>query len=393
MKRTLALILACLMLIPLAACSKPEDGTSDTAPSSEATETAPPEAATPADEALAHLGERDFKGRDFHILHSTDCWEFYREDYTGELMNDEIVDRNRELEERYDITITAEKLVETDGSDGGNHALSSRIREESLAGIPSFQAFSDGSYFLIRLAQDGLCYNLLQMPNMDLSRPYWDQYSIETFTIYGNLSFVMGSLTLNNLANTAAIFFNREMAEDLGVPDLFEMVWNGTWTIDRMTEYCALATGDKDGNGKIEYDGDDTWGCIFNHLEVTSIFAFGLGYTYSHRGEDGSIVLDMMSERDLAACDSAFKLAPYSILAVNWLDYGINHMSGDASSIFNSGRALFLHQTVRGDMTNTACEYGILPQPKYDEAQENYITSSYHAGSGCVAVQIGRAHV
>ena len=37
-------------------------------------------------------------------------------------------------------------------------------------------------------------------------------------------------------------------------------------------------------------------------------------------------------------------------------------------------------------MTNAGCDYGILPQPKFDEAQKNYLTTSYHAGSVCVAV-------
>ncbi len=382
MKRAIILFLTAALLLPLAACSGKTPDKQDTADPSSETSAPMPKTASAADEALAHLGERDFDGANFHILCLSGSFEFDQEETTGELMNDEVYARNRTLEARYGVEITAEDLIE-------NHAgrpLSDRVRLDSLASNPSYQVVSSATVYLIDLAKDGLCFHLPDMPWIDLDQPYWDQNSIDAFTIADSLYFVMGSVTLLNMSQTLALFVNRDLAEDLSIPDLYEMVWNGTWTIDRMTEYCERAMSDRDGTGKMEFDGDDTWGAVFAHPQYAEVMMTGLGYHYTRRDENGNFVLDLMNENNLVLFDHVSKLRDTCVLACNWVNYGPHALDADGKYIFYEGRALFLHHMVSVDMTTTACNYGILPQPKFNEEQEKYLTSSFHAGSTCVAV-------
>ena len=62
------------------------------------------------------------------------------------------------------------------------------------------------------------------------------------------------------------------------------------------------------------------------------------------------------------------------------LFFGSADPDGDTTNLFKSGRALFLGYNRLGsfdDMRDMTDEVGILPYPKFDEAQENYISSSH----------------
>jgi hypothetical protein len=380
-KKALLLLLAALMVLPLAACGEKP---AETAP---VTEKDPDRPLSPAEQVLARFPKKDFDGASYHVLWSAgNMFEFYAEETTGEILNDEIFERNAMIEEYYDVLVTGEALGETYA--GGNTHLTRRVRSDSLAWECAYQVIGDHPIFADGMARDGLFYNLYDMPWIDFNQPYWDPYAAETYSFANRLYFTVSSYVLSNYADVHCLYFNKKMADDLAIPDMYEMVWAGEWTLDRMVEYSTRGYRDMDGNGRVDfYNTTDTWGTVFWHPQRYPIFLTGLGYTYSHKDEDGNFVLDIENEENLRIAEEARKLYPSSVQSGNWESVGEpgRLLSEIGDFLFYDNNALFLFEMVRRDMTD-APEYGILPLPKLNEEQENYITSTFLPG--CIMVPV-----
>ncbi len=376
------LFLSAALLLPLLSCAKdptPSDTSVTDTPESE-TEYVPETEAPPlsqADVALAHLEMRNYEGKDFHIIQSVAYWEFDVADLTGSLLNDEIYERNQVIEDRYNVVITAEKL----GQAAGNTQVSERILADSMTGDDTFLLVGDSPYFMSPDSQAGLYADFHRLPYIDLDAPYWDSHAVDTFTVAGKLYFINGSYTLSNKGSASILYWNRDLATDLNIPNLYDVVWEGTWTSDRMLEYCQLATFDLDGNGK--QDLTDSWGLLVGHPEIYVGFPVGMGFTMTTRDDAGNVVVDL-SERNVSVIDACNKIGDYSVIGNNYVRlWRKNGIGIDGDFVFNGQHALFEIGSA-GTVPNVDFSFGVLPHPKLNEEQENYIsTSHFYAGSCC----------
>ncbi|MBQ8401917.1 MAG: hypothetical protein IJX14_08310, partial [Clostridia bacterium] len=182
MKKSLLIFLAMLLAAGTVSCgSKPaEETTAETA-----AETVPE---TAAETELTFEAE-DFGGIDFTFFgfepHSKD-WvantysEAFAEGENGEVINDAIFRRNMKVEELYNIRIHA---LGTDRSQIGPEAL-----QMILAGDDVYQVVNvSGSTASTLLNQPDALYDLLDIATLDLTNPWWDSNSADSFTINGRL--------------------------------------------------------------------------------------------------------------------------------------------------------------------------------------------------------------
>ncbi len=378
-KTALLLLLSAALLLPLLSCAKDPTPSGPSGASVSDTASAPETEAPPlskADQALAHLPERDFDGRNLNIIQSAAFWEFDVSDLNGELLNDEIYERNQVIEERYGVTITREKV----GQMSGATLLTDRIRTESMTGDATFQLVGDGAYFMSIDLRSGLYADFHRLPYIDLDAPYWDSHAVDAFTVAGKLYFINGSYTLSNKGSARVMFWNRDMAEDLNIPDLYDVVWDGKWTSDLMLEYCQIATYDVDGDGSQSF-ADDRWGVVYEHPENYVGFPIGMGYTLTTQDDTGNIVVDT-NERNVRVIEVCEKIAAYSVMGNDWFRLK-NGIGGYAGFIFDEQRALFRDGRA-GGVPDVDFSFGVLPNPKLNEDQQNYIsTSHYYSGANC----------
>ncbi len=380
-KTALLLFLAAALLLPLLSCAKDPTPSGPSGASVSDTASAPETEVPPlskADQALAHLPERNFDGKNFNIAQSVAFWEFDKEDLTGELLNDEIYERNQVIEDRYGVTITAEKH----GQASGSTQLTDRILADSMTGDASIQLVGDGALFMSADLRSGLYANLLTLPYLDLDAPYWDSRAVDTFTIYGKLYYINGSYNLSNKGSAYVLYWNRDLAADLDIPDLYGVVWEGKWTSDLMLEYCQRATYDLDGDGQMSLT-EDQWGILHGHPENYFGFAVGMGYTLTTTNDSGEIVVDL-DERNVSVLEACDKIADYSVVGWNWLNLrrrnGINNY---ANYLFAENHMLFMDGSA-GSVPNVDFSFGVLPAPKLDEEQTDYISiSHFYGGSYC----------
>ena len=333
-------------------------------------------------EILPDLPDRTFGGEDFCVLqlslgegHIHSFFEYDAEELTGELLNDAIYNRNLAIESRYDVTISAEDA----------NTPQSRLTKDVKAGDASYQAVADWPTRMASLSAEGALYNLRTVPWIDLEKPWWDGNAAEAYSVRGKQYLTTGDYVLYDKQRILIFFFNRDMADSLGIPSLYDSVWEGEWTVDKMNGCVALGTSDLNGDGKLDCM-DDSFGMLSGSYTYMPYLLFGMGCTYSARDGDGGYALNICTEHTVDAIESLSE-SFYGDNTIWW--EGVSGRTDGMWHIFEEGRGLFFHevsQVIR--LMDMDQHYGLLPQPKFDEEQEYYMTGGQSDYSAALGVPI-----
>jgi hypothetical protein len=139
-----------------------------------------------------------------------------------------------------------------------------------------------------------------------------------------------------------------------------------------MIEICENVATDLDGDDMIN-TGEDLWGALGQDDPVYYLFN-GAGLKFAHIDDDGYIAYDYGDEDSVLTLDYIFN----EIIYADWYGHTIHRTDASSgpsnSKMFKAGNALFSFDCVKGVLGLRDMEenYGILPVPKYDAAQENY---------------------
>lgn len=192
--RTICLLLACLVLLPLVACGKSEETPEATieAPVGEATTSAGGDAVTEnTDNADAlydcfYLEPVDFGEEEVTLLYWSDREheEFYVESQTGDLVNDAIYMRNQTVEERLGINFA----YATEKGDASNEkTFAAKVNTSISAGDHAYDLVAAHSYTIGLCATQDLLYNLSDIEYVDFEKPWWPDKLIGQATINDKL--------------------------------------------------------------------------------------------------------------------------------------------------------------------------------------------------------------
>ena len=193
------------------------------------------------------LPEMDFNGESFRILdfptYTNAHANLVEAEETGDVVIDAIYRANANVEERFNVAfdeIVCEGYVEAlkmmrnsvqSGSDDYDFVL--------ITDRDAFATAMEGKYF----------YAFDELPHVNLDKAYWDQSLRKTLSMGNRLYFTYGANMLSVNDFSCIMLFNKRIAEDLGLGNIYQLVRDGKWTIDKMTEMAKAATKDMDGNG------------------------------------------------------------------------------------------------------------------------------------------------
>jgi hypothetical protein len=387
-KQILSLFLAFLTIaqISLTACSNTgsaEEQPGGTAPSANQNADA---AKDPAETRIdPGLPEKDFGGYEFRMLGkgtSNSHWksmDLTAEELTGDAINDAVFQLNLNVAEKYKVNFV--EYAVSDYFNQGKEFTTSVLANADDYDMAALKPDGVVSSFI----SNGYVVELGTVPYMNLSQPWYDQNMIRQMSIGGKLYLVMGDmLTMDNDA-IGAVFFNKKLAGNYQLENLYTMVDEGRWTIDKMTAFAETAAQDINGDGVMK-PMDDVWGAL---TEYSTTFALnsGAGVTMISKNECDLPILTAGDEQYTNMYEKVLKLQN------NW-DIALYAESVGGYSdvwaecldvIFESDRALFNicwmnRASLFRDMET---DFGIIPLPKYDEAQDGYhsFVSMYCANS------------
>lgn len=316
------------------------------------------------------IGSFDFGGAEFSILtRYTPLFYPYMDvqEETGDVLNDAVYRRNRTLEERFKFVLSEQYYDYTiEGNDYPRQFL--------LAGDDTYDMYIGRCVHMFNYAAEGMIVPVESIPYINPDKPYWNDQLYSDLEVQGAHYFAIGDFNISALDFTHTMLFNKDMAADYQVENLYELVRQGKWTYDKFAEIAKLAVHDLDGN--TEMNELDQYGYTSLVKQVMPGFWIGAGVVTINKDNEGAFVYNAMSDDKLI---SVFQ----KIYEITWND-NIWHRNienyaaatNDAElNLFKEGHAMFTNAScfqITNMMRDAEVEFGILPYPKYDEDQVNY---------------------
>lgn len=374
-KKILALLLAALLTASaMTACGESEVETNDTTAVDTTTSVA--DDATVGETTRAQiqdgLPDKDFGGRDFHLLTRALFYDdFMPEDMTGEAVNDALYTRNAKIMEKYNITLSyvAPECEWGSSANDWNQNLESSV----MAGDGAYDLVAGYAATLPNIVTKNILLNWHDVPYVNLNQPWWSERVSEALTVNGKLFLLTGDYSLSLWDNMFGFLFNKQVALDYGIEDLYELTRSGNWTMDKLKEITTTVSRDANGDGK--WDENDVYGMISNWSTSIDSFQITCQMGIVSHTDDGGLEITMMSEKAVDILDRVVDLYNASHGAYSYSD------GGDYTTynnMFSNNQALFyaiFFDTIT-DLRDMETDFGILPYPKLNEAQADYASTS-----------------
>ncbi|MBR4186223.1 MAG: hypothetical protein IKQ87_10670 [Clostridia bacterium] len=371
MKRTLAILLAMLLLF--ASCangSGPEssgDGAGEGTPTdpSAAAETVPEteEPALPEPDLPADL-KFDGATFTFGVVDNPNAKNaIVMEEVTGEVLNDAQYDAINLVNEALGVTV--QEYVMT----SGYPALNS-LTPIIAAGDDAIQVANVFCVDATGLLSGGYVLGYENIPYIDLSKPWWDQGANESLTLAGIRYAAIGDLSISTHDLTYVLLFSSALIDQNSLENPYSLVFEGKWTMDKMKSMCEAVLLDANGNGT--RDEEDVYGYLSAVKMVLPSFWIGAGVKSMEFDETGTPVLTMADEK----FNSVFE----KIYAMTYDNDAWIKVSEDSDvplenrTRFSTNHSLFLDCSLFwvAALREMETDFGIIPYPKYDENQQNY---------------------
>jgi len=254
-----------------------------------------------------------------------------------------------------DLPGQIKKLVKA--GDGAIDAVTVRLRNlGDLASTNNLVEFSHLSY-------------------VNLEAPWWDSNCVSDLSIANKVFGVASDMTLMDKDSTTAMVFNKQMQADYGIENLYGLVNDGKWTLDRLLELCKLVSVDVDGNGI--FDDKDSYGLLYQR-DTMSSFLSGCGEFIGGKDENDLPILTLNTPKALEVLDKLYDILydeRYCFHVMKFFDSTSIGFTDGMNMMFQDDRGLFMWIRM-ADVENLRTmdtDFGILPIPKYNEAQANYL--------------------
>ncbi len=297
--------------------------------------------------------------------------EPYLYETTDSVIDEAVERRNREIEEKYGVTIKARPV------DDVYTTLSAELQAADANNADAAMPFVPAC---ATLAQGGYLYDLREFQEggyLDLSMPWWDKNATESFSIADKVYFSISDMSIMQKIVSFCVMFNKDLLKTKYPElDLYEEVKNNTWTIDKMLEISREFTYESDGVDGLTYD--DNWGFVAANNDALMLYLSSGARLITKDADDIPILSLGVDERSINIAQSVLTMleekGTWNILAEDIpLDQDrwnkVVKIMGESKALFRS-TAFSAVKKVRAYDAN----FGLIPYPLLDETQDNYYT-------------------
>ena len=302
-----------------------------------------------------------FDEAEFKILHYGNTAKDFHDAYiwadnvTGGAIGDAVADRNRLVEEQYDVVIAAEEC----------NPMEEALKRQQ-AGQCDYDLIYEWGSRSISAALDGMLYDFHELDYIDFENSWWSPRATESLTIADRMFIATNMISMNSVSWAGMQFFNKGMMDKLNLTYPYEYVQSNTWTCDVMFDMMNEAEEDVNGDGEMNIE--DQYGGFGVNLSGILYAAPSvqqesdgsytvIGYTEQmiSRYNEYSRKLDNVSNSDYYDFfDEVDTTVDPSIhIAVRKTVFGEDH------ALFMSGSI-----DMTKEQTNMKSDYGVVPNPK-----------------------------
>lgn len=293
---------------------------------------------------------------------------------TGESVNDAIYERNRLIEQIYDIRFECDTdlWINTWGY----------LERQVQSGDSSETAY-DLIMLICRNAYAATMNNYLRdyddLEYIDLDKEYYFKDLNSQFSMGNKTFFAYGAESINALGQANCLVFNKKMVTDNNFGNLYDMVNQHTWTYDAMFTMATNVLDDRNGDGKYVL-GEDVLGFIGDYDLTIPAAWVSAGTPLIAKDEDDNPFYYAEGNRHFL---DVFQMA-LDQFASN--SCAVFTSGDDKEEIFSSGKALFYCGVVchLATIKSMDSDYGVVPFPMFDESQSQYYSRLVDGWIHCV---------
>ena len=327
--------------------------------------------------------EYDFGGYEVTILVSGN---YQNNDFKGDVESEDVVEqaqyrRNAEVEHQYKVKISHDNKIAFGSQKDSTGTAFTIFNEMYTAESYDYDFGTVGTYNAGSCAYYGLFTDLNSLPHVDLTKDWWSQSANEQFEINGKMFFTTGDFTLCENRVVHLIVFNKTMlAERDNLESPYDLVRAGKWTWDVLSQQVKTVSEDLDGNDVMNEK--DRYGCM-TWADAYSAAVASVGSQIATVNDSGELELTLMNDRTVSIVDKYSKIIFDTNTCFDY-QYGCAQSTWDTNrwGMFSGGQVLYYlaSAAIPGQMRTYDVNFGIIPYPKLDEAQENYssLTAAYH---------------
>jgi len=321
------------------------------------------------------IPDTDFEGEEFRVLGIDPATynmalDFDIEEETGDVLLDSIYRRNRMIEEKYNVKFAPSYLAEY------SHTTT-QIKNLVLAQSDEYEMIMLINRDAFSSALAGYLTPLKDIPHIDITQPWYHSGLNDQFAIKGKMFFAYTDECLNMYSQTLAVLFNKKLIADYDFESPYKYVNDGVWTMDKFHEMALSVINDLNGDG--EFDENDVHGVIGEGDMFYPSFWIGSNVrTVTINSDKVPEFTAPSDEKLLGILDKLYSWVITdgfyfdSFTEFGWVEpsrvKGSLHFSQDMSMFRVGVLASVL------DLRNMDADFGILPLPKYDDAQKDYIS-------------------
>ncbi len=181
----------------------------------------------------------------------------------------------------------------------------------------------------------------------------------------------MGELGQTMISGAFVMFFNKTMFDTFynGEVNLYQVVNEGEWTIDKMISLCEPVYQDANGNGQA--DEGDIFGHYFTNTQTLGADSFfgASKLEYLKKGDDGVYFYNAASERMITFTEKMHRL-----LFEDNNTLRLPYNNDEIMDTMKADQTIFVTWMLSGVdlLRDMESDFGIIPMPKLDNLQDQY---------------------
>ena len=376
LKRILISVMAAASLFAFASCKEAKNDVTVKPSANEETATT---ATTTEDGEIdyeALLSDNYYEGYNYRILvRKGYLSKQYLEEDSEDNVESAIYRRNKEVEEKYGVTITA--------SESSSAGYETDALNTILAGDDAYDIIFSHSRAAFTYAVQGAAYNINDISTMNLNNPWWSQDIKNSCDINGHVYVLDGDITTEGLSSCMAIFFNKRIFDELGFDYPYDTVREGEWTFDEFAYYAKKGAADLDGDGIMTPE-IDQYGFVTGEWEMPIGILYTGGQRIYGKNDSGELELTLYNNKTVEIYDEFFSLMDNAacFISIEGMYNGGLH--------FSQGRAMMQAATMgsASGFRSMDDDFGIVPYPKFDDDDDYASIINGHASLAVIPITV-----
>lgn len=329
----------------------------------------------------ALLPDKKFDGASFRFAtYESNLEFFYAAEQDGDMINDTVYKAVNNVTEKYDFRF--EPII----YGTGNMDVEGYVNNAVLSGEDAFEVVSGHSGIMWQFSLSGYFDNVRENGYHHFDEPWWIGYANDELMVNGKQNIFSTYMSYKSLSEARCLYMNTKLAGDNNIDIPYDSVYEGSWTLDKFLNLVKDFYRDANGNSK--RDDEDIYGLMAN----SKLYCFQDTYIHCYNEDkDGRVSLDFDREKLINLTQSIGGVL---------LSSPGGYITGDEPDpkMFLNGQSLFFYHKLQCVTTEEfregKVEYTVLPLPKYDENQKDYVTATVdpHCGIPVTCKNADLAH-